>query len=93
MRPYRLPDYTVSGESDTTLYMPPGAHGFKEYFWHTIELDQACPASVMARMAQTMPRGEFHEMEGVGHYGWGERPAEYHAVIESFLDRALGRSQ
>ncbi len=56
------------------------------------ELDLTCPASVMARMAAMAPRGEFHEMKGVGHYGWGERPAEYHAVVEGFLSRALGRT-
>lgn len=53
------------------------------------ELDETCPASVMQRMAQTMPRGEFHEMQGVGHYGWAERPEEYHRVLLAFLARAL----
>ncbi len=37
MRPYRLPDYLVSGESDTTLYMLHGAYGSKEYFRYTID--------------------------------------------------------
>lgn len=53
------------------------------------ELDTTCPASVMKTMAEAMPRGEFHEMKGVGHYGWGERADEYHGVVESFLARAL----
>jgi 3-oxoadipate enol-lactonase len=53
------------------------------------ELDATCPASVMQQMAQMAPRGEFHEMKGVGHYGWGERPDEYHAVLHGFLERAL----
>lgn len=53
------------------------------------ELDATCPAAVMKRMAAMMPRGEFHEMTGVGHYGWGERADEYHAVVEGFLARAL----
>jgi pimeloyl-ACP methyl ester carboxylesterase len=43
----------------------------------------------MQRMAAMMPRGEFHEMKGVGHYGWGERPDEYHGVVHDFLARAL----
>ena len=55
------------------------------------ELDSTCPASVMKTMAGMMAQGEFHEMEGVGHYGWGERADEYHAVVEGFLNRALGR--
>ena len=37
MRSYRLPDYMVSGESDTTLYMLHGAYGSKEYFRYTIQ--------------------------------------------------------
>lgn len=53
------------------------------------ELDATCPASVMKTMAGMMAKGEFHEMKGVGHYGWGERADEYHAVVEGFLDRAL----
>ena len=53
------------------------------------ELDLTCPAAVMKQMSQMMPRGEFHEMKGVGHYGWGERHEEYHRVVHDFLDRAL----
>lgn len=55
------------------------------------ELDSTCPASVMKHMAELAPRGEFHEMKGVAHYGWGERADEYHQVVESFLAKALGR--
>lgn len=53
------------------------------------ELDSTCPASVMAQMARLAPRGQFHEMKGVGHYGWGERADEYHGVVEPFLAQAL----
>ncbi|MEY2771968.1 MAG: hypothetical protein RIQ38_2387 [Pseudomonadota bacterium] len=55
------------------------------------ELDTTCPSSVMQTMAAMMPKGEFHEMKGVAHYGWGERADEYHAVVEGFLARALAR--
>ena len=55
------------------------------------ELDTTCPASVMQAMAAMAPRGEFHEIKGVAHYGWGERPDEYHQVVEGFLARALAR--
>jgi pimeloyl-ACP methyl ester carboxylesterase len=55
------------------------------------ELDLTCPAPVMRHMASLMPRGEFHEIKGVGHYGWGERPDEYHSVVEEFLARALAQ--
>lgn len=56
------------------------------------ELDVTCPANVMQHMAQVMPRGEFHEMKGVGHYGWAERPDEYHGVLLDFLKRSLPTS-
>lgn len=55
------------------------------------ELDSTCPASVMQKMAGMMAQGEFYEIKGVGHYGWGERADEYHSVVEGFLARALGR--
>jgi 3-oxoadipate enol-lactonase len=51
------------------------------------ELDNTCPATVMRRMASMMVRGEFHEMKGVGHFGWAERSDEYHQVVLEFLGR------
>lgn len=54
------------------------------------ELDQTCPSNVMRKMS-TLANGEFHEMKGVGHYGWGERPDEYHGKVLEFLERRLGR--
>lgn len=51
------------------------------------ELDATCPASVMKQMAEMMARGEFHEMKGVGHFGWAERSDEYHQVVLDFLRR------
>ena len=50
------------------------------------ELDTTCPAVVMRKMA-TLANGEFHVMQGVGHYGWGERPDEYHGKVLDFLRR------
>ena len=52
------------------------------------ELDATCPSNVMQKMA-ALAGGEFHEMKGVGHYGWGERPDEYHARVLDFLQRRL----
>ncbi len=52
------------------------------------ELDTTCPSPVMRKMAQ-LAGGEFHEMKGVGHYGWGERPGEYHDKLLDFLQRRL----
>lgn len=52
------------------------------------ELDTTCPSHVMRKMAD-LCGGEFHEMQGVGHYGWGERPEEYHAKVLDFLRRRL----
>jgi 3-oxoadipate enol-lactonase len=53
------------------------------------ELDTTCPSNVMQKMA-SLALGEFHEMKGVGHYGWGERPDEYHGKVFDFLQRRLG---
>ena len=44
----------------------------------------------MRHMASELPRGEFHEMAGVGHFGWAERPDEYHRVLLDFLRRHAG---
>jgi pimeloyl-ACP methyl ester carboxylesterase len=52
------------------------------------ELDTTCPSPVMRKMA-TLANGEFHEMKGVGHYGWGERPSEYHDKLIDFMQRRL----
>ena len=54
------------------------------------ELDITCPSRVMRHMASELPRGEFHEMAGVGHFGWAERPDEYHRVLLDFLRRHAG---
>jgi pimeloyl-ACP methyl ester carboxylesterase len=52
------------------------------------ELDTTCPSTVMRKMA-ALANGEFHEMKGVGHYGWGERPSEYHDKLIDFMQRRL----
>lgn len=53
------------------------------------ELDITCPPNVMAHMAEILPQGEYHMMAGVGHYGWAERPDEYHDVLLDFLQRHM----
>ena len=53
------------------------------------ELDATCPSSVMRKMAGMMVKGEFHEMQGVGHFGWAERSEEYHRVALEFLRRVM----
>jgi 3-oxoadipate enol-lactonase len=53
-------------------------------------LDETCPARVMKIMAERLgSRGEFVEMQGVGHFGWAERPEEYNRTVFDFLDRRL----
>lgn len=77
--------------------------GLSQYFGETIlpalpmpvlciagELDVTCPSRVMRHMASEVPRGEFHEMKDVGHFGWAERPDEYHRVLLDFLKRHVG---
>ncbi|MEO8749382.1 MAG: alpha/beta hydrolase [Allobranchiibius sp.] len=49
------------------------------------ELDPACPPAGMQYMAELLPDAEYAEIAGVGHYGFAERPDEYHQLIERFL--------
>lgn len=54
------------------------------------ELDITCPPRVLRHIAAQVRRGEYHEMAGVGHFGWAERPDEYHGVVLDFLKRHVG---
>jgi pimeloyl-ACP methyl ester carboxylesterase len=49
------------------------------------EHDPACPADGMRFMADLLPDGEFHILDGVGHYGFAERPDAYHRLLDDFL--------
>lgn len=53
------------------------------------ELDETCPARVLKKMSQLCKDGEYHEMSQVGHFGFVERPDEYHRVVLDFLSRRL----
>ncbi|HEY4069891.1 MAG TPA: alpha/beta hydrolase [Burkholderiaceae bacterium] len=57
-------------------------------------LDETCPARVMKIMADRLgERGEFIAMDGVGHFGWAERPQEYNRHVFEFLDRRLAEGR
>lgn len=51
------------------------------------ELDPACPVAGMQYMAELLPDSELHEIAGVGHYGFAERPDEFHRLLLDFLGR------
>lgn len=54
------------------------------------EHDPACPPDGMRFIAEQLPDAEYAEIAGVGHYGFAERPEEYHGLVEDFLARRLG---
>ncbi len=49
--------------------------------------DTACPVGGMRKMAEVIDDSRIYEMEGVGHYGFAERPDEYHAELLKFLQQ------
>ena len=53
-------------------------------------LDPACPPDGMRYIAEVLPDAEYAEIAGTGHYGFAERPVEYHRLIEEFLASRLG---
>ncbi|MDI9904401.1 alpha/beta hydrolase [Rhodococcus sp. IEGM 1406] len=52
-------------------------------------VDTACPVAGMRAMAERIEDSEIHELEGVGHYGFAERPDEFHGHLLDFLGRRL----
>ena len=49
--------------------------------------DKTAPPSVMERMAQKIPGAEYVLLEGCGHLGPMDRPAEFNAALAAFLER------
>lgn len=49
--------------------------------------DTACPVAGMRTIQKMIPGSELHELQGVGHYGFAERPEEYHGHVLDFLRR------
>lgn len=49
--------------------------------------DRNAPARTMERMAQKMPRAEFHVIEGAGHMIELESPDQVNAIIAAFLEK------
>ncbi|MEI6469862.1 MAG: alpha/beta hydrolase [Betaproteobacteria bacterium] len=50
------------------------------------EVDLTCPPVVMKAMANLIPNSHYHEMKGVGHFGWAEKPDEYYKILLQFLN-------
>ena len=51
------------------------------------EVDVTCPPNVMKAMANAVAHSTYHEMKGVGHFGWAERADEYNNALMSFLKK------
>lgn len=49
--------------------------------------DRTAPPKVMEKMAQRIPGSEYVLLEGCGHLGPMDQPAEFNAALESFLRR------
>lgn len=49
--------------------------------------DTACPLAGMQRIHDMVPDSELHPLQGVGHYGFAERPEEYLGHLLAFLGR------
>lgn len=49
------------------------------------ELDRTAPAVVMQKMASKMPKAQFVELQGAGHFGWAENAAQFNMQIIQFL--------
>lgn len=49
--------------------------------------DKVAPASTMQKMAAKIPGAEFKVLEGAGHLGPMDQPAEFNAALLSFLER------
>lgn len=49
--------------------------------------DPACTAEGMRRIDDLLADSEFYQIDGVGHYGFAEKPSEYKAILLDFLGR------
>lgn len=49
--------------------------------------DTACPVAGMRRIHEMIADSQIRELEGVGHYGFAERPEEWHGHLLDFLTR------
>lgn len=51
--------------------------------------DPACTAEGMRRIDGMLADSEYHQIEGVGHYGFAEKPDAYKAILLDFLGRII----
>ncbi|MBH0119782.1 alpha/beta hydrolase [Rhodococcus sp. HM1] len=49
------------------------------------ELDSACPPAGLRRIHELVTDSEYHELSGVGHYGFAEEPEKYERIVIRFL--------
>jgi len=51
--------------------------------------DRTAPPSLMKKMSEKIPQAEYVLLEGCGHLGPMDQPAEFNAVLEAFLKKKL----
>jgi pimeloyl-ACP methyl ester carboxylesterase len=49
--------------------------------------DRTAPASVLERMAQSIPGAEYVLLPGCGHLGPMDQPDEFNEALRGFLER------
>lgn len=54
--------------------------------------DKVIPADLGRELHNRLPLSEFHLIEGVGHIGYAEQPAQFNALLLDFLAKHNGRS-
>lgn len=52
--------------------------------------DKVIPADLGRELHDRLPQSEFHLIEGVGHIGYAERPAQFNALLLDFLAKHNG---
>jgi pimeloyl-ACP methyl ester carboxylesterase len=53
--------------------------------------DETAPPAIMASMQRRIPGSELVILEGCGHLGPMEQPAEFNAALERFLSKMASR--
>ena len=53
--------------------------------------DKTAPPAIMASMQRKIPGSELVVLEGCGHLGQMDQPAEFNAALEGFLRKMASR--
>ena len=82
-------DTEVFARSLKALTMYDGRPSLRELSLPTLliagECDTACPPAGMRGIAELVSDSRYHELSGVGHYGFAEDFDRYSALVDEFL--------